>query len=201
MAVLAGFALGGASVADAQTYSGRAAAAIVANVRHCDTGELPPGGGALANAQASIVAGLLTTGQANSSCNGANDVVTSSARVEAVAVVQALVNICSASLVSVETVSSCAGVTGSTKISGLTFAGAAVVVTGQANQTVTVNGVGTLVINERIASGSTITLNALRLTLVSGLEIVLGHCRSSYDCPVGVESDTWSRVKELYRES
>jgi len=201
MAVLAGFALGAASVADAQTFSGRASAAIVAGVRHCDTGELPPGGGALANAQASIVAGILTTGQANSNCAGANDVATSSARVEAVAVVQALVNICSASLVRVQTESSCAGVIGSTEITGLTFAGVAVVVTGQANQTVTVNGVGTLVINERIDSGSMITLNALHLTLASGVEIVLGSARCSYDCPVGVESDTWSRVKALYRES
>ena len=201
LAALAVLTLSMATIANAQTFSGRASGAIVAGVRHCDTGELPPGGGSLTQAQASIVAGLLTTGQANSSCTGVNGKASSTASVQAVAVVQLSANICSASLVSVTTEASCAGLTATSTITGLTFAGVAVNVTGQANQTVTVPGVGTLVINERVQSDLSITLNALHITLLSGVNIVIGSAHSAFDCPLGVESGTWSQVKELYRES
>ena len=200
-AMLALFGLSEATVADAQTFTGRASAAIVAGVRHCDTGDLPPGGGTKTQTQASIVAGLLTTGPASSDCSGANGIARSSASVQAVAVTQALVNICSASLVTVETESGCLGVQGSAVISGLTFAGVGVTVTGQANQVVSVPGVGTLTINERVATETAITLNALHIVLATGLDIVIGSCHSGFDCPVGVESSTWSRVKGLYHES
>ena len=58
---------------------------------------------------------------------------------------------------------------GSTTIENLVFGGSSVVVTGAANQMVSIDGIATLVINEQIFDGNVRTTNALHLTVLSGI--------------------------------
>ena len=119
---------------------------------------------------------------------------------QTVVVAQLLVQILTASLVSAQADASCAGVHGASTLSAIAFAGIAVSVTGQANQRVSVPGVGTLILNEQIVGTLSITVNALHLILATGQELILCSCHSAFDCPVGVQSSTWGQIKELYRD-
>ena len=75
------------------------------------------------------------------------------------------------------------GFPGISQIADLTFGGAAVTVTGQANQTVEIPGVATLVINEQVITShprsQTIRVNALHLKLVTGEEVILSSATST----------------------
>ena len=188
------------SVAHADNYGGRGCGAQSGPTRYCDTGPLPPGGGSLQANESAIVAGILSTGPAHSTCEGANGTSHSTASVNAVVVTRLLVQILTCSALSSQSTASCDGLTGSSTISSLVFAGVAVTVTGQANQVVSVPGVGTLTINEKIMTSTSIRVNALHLVLVTGEDLILGGCESSYLCALGVEGDdSWSQVKALYR--
>jgi len=185
--------------AAAQVFEGRAFAAAVAGAHFCDTGPLAAAGGNLNVTAAAIASGALQAGPGAASCVGASGVSQASASLDNVAVAQLLVSICTAAHVASQTSAGCDGVTGSSAITALVFAGVGVVVTGQVNQTVSVVGVGTLVINEQIQTGLSITVNALHLTLASGLDIVLCSSHSKFNCPVGVQQATWGGVKSLYQ--
>jgi len=74
---------------------------------------------------------------------------------------------------------------GVTEIRDLTFGGRSVALTGKANQRIDLPGVASLVINEQATSMqsgvSTLTVNALHLTLASGDQFVLAAARSAWD--------------------
>lgn len=187
-----------AVAAHAQTYGGRAYGALVGGVYFADTGSLSAVGGSLTAAEASIQSGILSTGPANSACSGADNTTQSSASVQAVVVTQLLVDVLSCSSVSADASVTCTGVQASSTITDLVFGGVAVVVTGDANQTVSVPGLGTLIINEQVSSNTSISVNALHLMLDSGAELILCGCESSLICPLPTEPSTWGRVKALY---
>jgi len=80
------------------------------------------------------------------------------------------------------------------------FAGVSVVVTGAANQTVSIPGVATLVLNEQIFAAGSITVNALRLSLASGDELTICSTHSDIECsPTPTRRGTWGAVKAIYR--
>ncbi len=191
--------LSSAAISHAQTYGGRAYGALVGGIYFADTGSLPPSGGTLTASESSIVYGVLSTGPATSSCAGGGGIAESAASVQAVVVSHLEVEVLTCDAVMAQTDADCAGVKGGSTISGLVFAGVEVQVTGEANQTVTVPDVGTLVINETITTEASIIVNALHLTLATGDELILCGCESTYECPTSVDLVTWGRIKGLYR--
>jgi hypothetical protein len=71
------------------------------------------------------------------------------------------------------------GLAGASEIGDLNVNGTPVVVTGEPNQTVALP-VGRLVINERILTATSITVNALHLVLDGGADIVVASARAGY---------------------
>ena len=95
---------------------------------------------------------------------------------------------------------------------GLTFGGRPVEVTGQPNQTISLGGMATLVLNERHRDEDDAEDDcdddagehrALHLILPRGQEVILGATRydSDEDCctPTGTARSTWGRLKSHYR--
>ena len=83
---------------------------------------------------------------------------------------------------------SSATVTGSSEIAGLTLDGQSVGVTGNANQRISVPGLGHIVINEQRTGSSAsanegdITVNALHLVLVGGTDLVVASAHADIAC-------------------
>jgi hypothetical protein len=198
---------GGAATDTVMVYSGRAFGAQVkvlvplpSTRLYADTGILASAGGSISASLASITDAVFSSGPTSCSSQGSGALASS---VSAMARVSAYANAAAAlscTSLQANTSASCVGVTGSTTISELVFAGVAVVVTGAANQTVSVPGVATLVINEQIRAAGSITVNALHLTLASGEELTLCSSHSDIGCSTTpTRSTTWGEVKAIYR--
>ena len=185
------------------SYSGRAFAAFV-NVPTLgvgpmfvsDTGDLPSDGGLKTAELADVtVPGVLSAQLLIARTSGANGVAESSAALADVNVLNGLVT---ATFIRAESEATCTGVRGSTEVVGLTVAGKAVEVDAFAqSQPVTVEvlnvGTVTVVVNEQISNTSPgfreITVNAVHVT-VTGLvqaEVILSSAHSDIDgCPSSV---------------
>ena len=72
------------------------------------------------------------------------------------------------------------GLDGASEIGTLILNGIPVMLTGEPNQTVAVPG-GRLVINERILTATSITVNTLRLVIDGDVEVVIASARAGYD--------------------
>ena len=195
--------------ADAITYSGRAYGARVVLVNpvpniltFSDTGNLPSGGGTLSATLLTIALGTtLSSHTISASTSGSGGVATSSAHQEMALAFSGQAAQLSADVIEAHSQATCGGVSGSSTVTNLRFGGNAVVVTGQPNQTVSIAGVATLVINEQIvvSGAEDITVNALHLTLATGEQVILSSAHSDVDCATPTHHSTWSRVKEIYR--
>jgi hypothetical protein len=190
-------------------YSGRAFGAHVklvsplpTQLMFSDTGPLPSTGGSLSATLLEIaLAGTLSSHTITASTSGAAGQAQSSASQEDVVVLPGESAEVTAQVVRASSEADCSSATGSSVIVGLTFGGQSISVSGQPNQTVTIPGVATLVINEQIVTPGVpaITVNALHLTLLSGLEVILSSAHSDMSCPTPTRSSTWARVKAIYR--
>ena len=182
------------------SYSGRAFAAFVAalgvNRMLSDTGDLPSDGGMQTAELADVtVPNVLSAQLLIARTSGANGVAESSAALADVNVLNGLVT---ATFIRAESEATCNGVRGSTEVVGLTVAGNAVTADAFAQSqpvTVVVPGVGTVtvVINEQMSSARPgfreITVNAVHVT-VTGLvqaEVILSSAHSDINgCPSSV---------------
>ncbi|TLY13729.1 MAG: hypothetical protein E6K84_03620 [Thaumarchaeota archaeon] len=173
------------------TFSGRAfvlsvTAPVVGTLTFADTGQLPPQGGerdatllSVSTAQAQGIVLLSVT-------KGFDQTAESEASVAFVSLLPGTPNQVSADFVRSNTEATCNGVVGGSEIANLVVAGQNIVVTGQPNQTISIPGVLTLVINEQINSSSggtnSITVNALHLTTVGGTEVIVSSAHSDITC-------------------
>lgn len=179
------------SPVQAHIYGGRAFGAFVnvptlgaGSLYLSDSGQLSPGGGwegaGLLGAQ---VPSVLAASALNAATSGGGDWASSASSLADVALLPGHVAEATASFVRAEADATTAGVRGSTEISNLTFGGVPVAVTGQPNQRFEIPGllgpVATLIINEQTATADAITVNALRLILATGEQIVVASARSS----------------------
>jgi hypothetical protein len=203
-------AVGWPSAASADVaYSGRAYGAQVKlfnpnpNVLFfSDTGELPAQGGSLSATLLTILLGnTLSSHTVTASCSGGGGQANSSASQEEVVVFSGQPAQVTASVVASQAHADCAGVSGSSVVTDLTFGGNAVTVTGTPNQTVTILGVATLIINEQIVGvgARDITVNALHLIPGTGEEVILSSSHSDVACATGLSSRSWGSIKSLYR--
>jgi hypothetical protein len=190
-------------------YSGRAIGAEVhvavplpgARI-YADTGALAAAGGTVNASLTSITDALFTCGPVSCVAQGSGDLSSCTSAMTNLSAFAGTAAALSCSSVRADASAACAGSTGSSTISGLVFAGVSVVVTGAANQIVSVPGVATLVINEQVRAAGAVnmTVNALHLTLVNGNELII--CSSHSDiasCETPARSETWGKVKMLYR--
>lgn len=206
--VVLSLALPSRSTAQSAAYSGRAFGAKVVLVNpqpnvlvFSDTGELPPQGGSLSATLLTILLGnTLSSHTITANTQGGAGTASSSAHVEQVVAFSGQEAQLTADVVEAHSTATCGGASGSSVVTNLTFGGNSVTVTGQPNQTVTIPGVATLVINEQIfASPTDVTVNALHLTLAIGEQIIVSSAHSDMNCAVPNRSSTWARVKAVYR--
>jgi hypothetical protein len=149
-----------------------------------DTGALATTGGAIgAAAMETSVGGGLAVGASHTAVVGGGSATASEASV-------ANVHFASSSLLGVNTVvadfvmsraaaaavtTADAAVAGAAQFSGLVVNGVAVAVTGAANQIVSLNGGGLLIINEQIEGVGTMTVNALHIVdTLAGVNAIIG---------------------------
>src|SRR6266571_8330598 len=185
---------GGGSPSDvgttSTTYGGRAygvstSIPLIGDTTYADTGDLPASGGALfadftpvgdsvasATVFLSYTRGFLDAGRSEVSASDITllpgdpfEVVASFAYAGATA--------------------TCGGASGTSEIPDLTVGGVSVPVTGEPNQIYSIPGVLTLVINEQNGGTQDMTVNALHLTTVAGIEAVVASARSMVDCSGG----------------
>lgn len=167
---------------------------------YADTGLLASAGGSISASLAAVSDAVLTSGPTSCSSQGGSNLATSAAAMANVSAFAGTGAALSCTNVQSSTRAACDALTGSTQISGLVFAGVSVVVTGAANQTVSIPGVATLVINEQIFAAGSITVNALRLSLATGDELTLCSTHSDIHCsPTPTRRGTWGAVKAIYR--
>jgi hypothetical protein len=186
--------LGSASAARADGYAGRAFAASVktgtlggGTVYFSDTGDLPSGGGweyagLAGTAGAALSADVFMASTSGASYADSGSKVSSSASLADVVVLPGSPAKLTASFVRSQTNVTADQLAGSTEVDGLVFGGLAVQVTGDANQTVQIPGVATLVINEQVLTDGPVRevrVNALHLTVATGEEVILSSARSS----------------------
>ena len=172
-------------------FSGRAigvsvTAPLVGTLTLADTGPLPSQGGEL---DATVLTVSTTYAQADvllSVTTGFDHTAKSEAAVADVTLLPGTANQVTADFVRSEAVATCSGVSGSSELVNLQVAGQTINVSGQPNQTITVPGVLTLVINEQSSSSSggtnSITVNALDLTTVEGIRVIVASAHSDITC-------------------
>ena len=174
----------------------------------CDTGALPSIGGTLETTATDVLldhvlsAGFMST-QAYTNATGTNCFT----QTTGLSVLPGTPAALTASVVSSISVANCTGTASSFTVTNLVFGGTPIQVTGASNQTVSIPGVATLTIDERIDSitptSTEITSNALHLDLTAGGEVIISssHAGVSNCVNVAAQPLPWSSVKSLYRDA
>jgi len=177
----------------AVSYSGRAYAAYVNThltgpLFISDTGELPSSGGYRNNALLGVnVPGVLSASVLNASTAGSGGESNGFASLANVDVLPGSPYRLTASFLRSEAHADCDGVSGESEIVGLTFMGQTVQVSGHPNQTISIPGVATLVINEQRTTSRNryheIQVNAIHLTVKGVAEVILSSAKADISCP------------------
>src|SRR5712692_1570278 len=177
----------------ATTFSGRAFAVSVTTpltgtVTFADTGQLPPQGGEI---DATVLSVQTQPAQAEvllSVTMGFDQHAESTAAVADVTLFPGTSNQITADFLQAHSLATCTGVSGDSEIANVQLASQNIIVSGQPNQTVSVPGVLTLVINEQTTSSSggtnSITVNAIDLTLIDGIQVIVSSAHSDITCGV-----------------
>src|SRR5206468_8580670 len=118
--------------------------------------------------------------------SGGSGVAMSSASLATVTVLPGSTAELRADFVRAESRADCSGVSGRSELVGLRFAGQEILVSGVPNQTISIPGVATLIINEQHSSQRgtlrEIHVNALHLTAPGLAEVILSHAESDINC-------------------
>lgn len=176
--------------AENTTFSGRAIGVsidtAILDLKLADTGELPPEGGEIDATVLKVEHQLVNVQVLLSVTMGFDKKAESEAATADVTLLPNTPNQITADLVRANSIATCDGVSGSSEIVNLRLAGQQINVSGQPNQTVSVPGVLTLIINEQIDSSHDMTneiiVNALHLTLVTEEEVIVSSARSDITC-------------------
>ncbi len=178
---------------NATTFSGRAFAVSVTTpltgtVTFADTGQLPPQGGEI---DATLLSVQTQQAQAEvllSVTMGFDHQAQSTAAVADLTLFLGTPNQVTADFLQAHSLATCTGVSGISEIANLRLAGQQITISGQPNQTISVPGVLTLIINEQTTSSSggtnSITVNALDLTLIDGIQVIVSSAHSDITCGV-----------------
>ena len=172
------------------TFSGRAFGVFVhtafLNLKFADTGDLPAEGGEIDATVLTVNTDVARADVLLSITMGFDHRAQSDAAVADVTLLPGSPNQITAVFVSAKSVATCNGVSGSSELVNLMVGTTAIVVGTAPNQEVNVPGVLRLVINEQIDTSngrtSSITVNALHLTLFTGDEVIVSSAHSDITC-------------------
>lgn len=169
------------------TFSGRAFALSVQapltnTLTFADTGQLPQSGGEIDATLLSVQTAAATANVLYSVTMGFDSTAESQAAVADVVLLPGSQYQITASFLMSESKATCNGVSGFSDIANLHMHGQTITVSTQPNQIVTVPGVLTLVINEQITTSNSITVNALHLKTVDGIEVIVSGASSDISC-------------------
>src|SRR2546426_213579 len=161
-------------------------APLVGTLTLADTGPLPSQGGELDATVLEVNTQYAKADVLLSVTTGFDQTARSEAAVADVTLLPGTSNQITADFVRSEAVATCNGVSGSSELVNLRVPGQTITVSGQPNQSFTIPGVLTLVINEQIVSSgggtNSITVNALDLTTISGIRVIVSSAHSDITC-------------------
>jgi hypothetical protein len=183
---------GVAVVGPGVVYSGRGTAidatVLGVNQKVCDTGPLPSSGGQIENSVASFNNGLINAKLLYCYTRGANNQAISEAAVGELILTYPGLSIF-ADVLSSMAAARCNGspsTSGSSAIARLNINGQAVVVRGTPNQTITIPGIGSVILNEQSGFvspfGGSKTVTALRVIVTGVLDIKFARSHADIDC-------------------
>src|SRR3989475_9272003 len=185
------------------SFSGRAfvlqtRVPIVGIMTLADTGSLPSQGGEL---DASLLQANTPLAQAevlSAFTTGFDSTAQSEASVANIILLPGSPNQITADFVRADTTATCNGVSGSSELLNLKIGSQTIVVAGTPNETVIIPGVLTLVINEQTSSSSggtnSITVNAIDLTTIDGIRIIISSASSDITCVTTTATTTTATV-------
>ncbi len=194
IAVPVGFAArkGGGGGGASNQFSGRAISISVhtsiADLVFADTGELPSSGGESDATVLTVTSSLVQAEVLLSVTMGFDSEASSAAAVADLVLLPGTPNRITADFVRSDTKVTCSSVSGSSEIVNLSLLGSTIVVTGEANQVITIPLVGTLTINAvstSQGSANTATAVALDLKLFTGDEVKVSFAHSDITCGGG----------------
>lgn len=187
VSLLVGLAAGSAQAAAATTYSGQATAVRVTDpltgpVTLADTGPLPSSGGAQdASLLSGSVPGVLTANVLHATTIAQGDRSRSEASVADLGLTVAG-NTISADFLMARATATCSSVSGGADIFSLVINGHSVAASGQPNQTVSLPGGATVVINEQTSGSGAITVNALHVSVPGVIDVVVSSAHADIHC-------------------
>ncbi len=168
------------------TFSGRAFVLSIqtpiTSLTLADTHQLPPTGGEIDATPISVQTQYANAEVLLSETQGFDSQAESQAAVADLVLLPGTPNQITADFVMSKSLATCTGVSGSSDIANLQLAGNKITVSGQPNQTFNVPGVLTLVINEQTTTSNSITVNALDLKTVDGIEVIVSSAHSDISC-------------------
>jgi len=175
------------------TFSGRAyglsvQAPLVSLSPLGDTGQLPPSGGEIDATPISAQTQYADAQVLLSVTMGSGSKAESQAAIADAVLLPGTPDQVTADFLMSESVATCTGTSGFSEIANLKVAGQHVTVTGQPNQVFSVPGVLTLVIDEQITTSNGITVNALDLTAVGGIQVIVASAESDISCAASTTS-------------
>ena len=174
----------------ATSYSGRAYGASVTSgsisQTFADTGQLPSQGGEKDADLMALNANVVQAEDLHSVTMGFDNKAQSTSSVSAISLLGGTPTPITADFIGSVSNATCTatgvGLTGGTELDNLVVAGQSILATGQVNQTITIPGSLSVVLNEQIRSANTITVNALHLTTSTGQQIILAGSSSGITC-------------------
>jgi len=169
------------------TYSGRAfgvsaTTPLTGTMTFADTGPLPPSGGFLSATPITVTTSVANAQVLLSVTMGFDQQAESQAAVSDVVLLPGSPNQITATILFSQSRATCTGVSGFSNIASVTVGGRTIAVSGTPNQAVSVPGVLTLIINEQVISGNSITVNALHLTTIDGIDVIVSSAHSDISC-------------------
>lgn len=172
--------------AETDSYDGRAIGlsvqATANDLTVADTGPLPSDGGAQDASMVHVEHDLVEADVLVAWTVGADGTAQSEATVSELTLLPGSTTPITSTLVRAHAMARCEASEAASELAELEIAGETITVTGEANQTLRVDGAFTLVLNEQSWDGDRVAVNAIHLTLDAGPEIIVSHAAAGVGC-------------------
>lgn len=174
----------------ATSYNGRAYGTSVTSgstsQTFADTGQLPSQGGEKDADLITLDANVVQAEDLHSVTIGFDNKAQSVSAISAISLLSGTLTPITADFIESISNATCTisgvGLTGGMELDNLVVAGQSILATGQVNQTITIPGSLSVIVNEQIRSANTITVNALHLTTSTGQQITIASSSSGISC-------------------
>lgn len=174
------------AAAETDGYEGRAIGlsvqATATDLTVADTGPLPSDGGAQDATMLHVEHDLVEADVLLAWTAGADGTAESEATVSELTLLPGSTTPITSTLVRAHATATCEASEAASELAEVAIAGETITVTGEANQTIRVDGVFTLVLNEQSRDGDRVAVNAIHLTLDAGPEVIVSSAAAGVGC-------------------